>query len=164
MLQDDRVRGLATEFGGNWLDFRRFEEHNSVDRDAVPDLQRRAAAGHVRGADPLLHRRGPQRPLGARFPRRPNTRSSIRSSPGTTACPSRTVGPDDWVRVDDAQPVRPRRPAADGGVSDQELAGPAHQPGQARLLGRPPAARREHPGAAAEVPELPERRGQARRT
>jgi hypothetical protein len=33
MLQDDRVRGLATEFVGNWLDFRRFEEHNSVDRD-----------------------------------------------------------------------------------------------------------------------------------
>jgi hypothetical protein len=33
MLQDDRIRGLATEFGGNWLDFRRFEEHNAVDRE-----------------------------------------------------------------------------------------------------------------------------------
>jgi hypothetical protein len=33
MLRDQRVRGLATEFGGNWLDFRRFEEHNSVDRE-----------------------------------------------------------------------------------------------------------------------------------
>jgi hypothetical protein len=33
MLQDDRIRGLATEFGGNWLAFRRFEEHNSVDRE-----------------------------------------------------------------------------------------------------------------------------------
>jgi len=33
MLQDDRIRRLATEFGGNWLDFRRFEEHNSVDRE-----------------------------------------------------------------------------------------------------------------------------------
>jgi len=33
MLQDDKVRGLATEFGGNWLDFRRFEEHNAVDRE-----------------------------------------------------------------------------------------------------------------------------------
>ncbi len=32
MLADDRVRGLATEFGANWLDIRRFEEHNSVDR------------------------------------------------------------------------------------------------------------------------------------
>lgn len=33
MLKDKRVRGLAVEFGGNWLDFRRFEEHNSVDRE-----------------------------------------------------------------------------------------------------------------------------------
>jgi len=32
MRQDERIRGLATEVGGNWLDFRRFEEHNSVDR------------------------------------------------------------------------------------------------------------------------------------
>jgi mono/diheme cytochrome c family protein len=32
MLRDPRVRRLATEFAGNWLDFRRFEEHNAVDR------------------------------------------------------------------------------------------------------------------------------------
>jgi hypothetical protein len=36
MLHDPRVRRLATEFGGNWLDFRRFEEHNSVDRERFP--------------------------------------------------------------------------------------------------------------------------------
>src|SRR5262249_53073064 len=36
MLRDPRVRGLATEFGGNWLDFRRFEEHNGVDRERFP--------------------------------------------------------------------------------------------------------------------------------
>jgi hypothetical protein len=36
MLRDRRVRGLATEFAGNWLDFRRFEEHNSVDRQRFP--------------------------------------------------------------------------------------------------------------------------------
>ena len=33
MLKDPRVRGLVTEFAGNWLDFRRFEEHNAVDRE-----------------------------------------------------------------------------------------------------------------------------------
>jgi hypothetical protein len=33
ILQDDRVVRLATEFGGNWLDFRRFEELNTVDRE-----------------------------------------------------------------------------------------------------------------------------------
>jgi mono/diheme cytochrome c family protein len=38
MLQDDRARALATEFGGNWLDFRRFEEHNSVDRGRFPSF------------------------------------------------------------------------------------------------------------------------------
>ena len=32
MLRDPKARGLATEFGGNFLDFRRFEEHNAVDR------------------------------------------------------------------------------------------------------------------------------------
>ena len=45
MLRDDRVRGLATEFGGNWLDVRRFEEHNGVDRGRFPafdDALRRA--------------------------------------------------------------------------------------------------------------------------
>jgi mono/diheme cytochrome c family protein len=36
MLKDDRIRGLATEFGGNWLDFRRFEQHNAVDRGRFP--------------------------------------------------------------------------------------------------------------------------------
>src|SRR5262245_32755528 len=29
MLRDGRVRNLATEFAGNWLDIRRFEEHNA---------------------------------------------------------------------------------------------------------------------------------------
>jgi mono/diheme cytochrome c family protein len=38
MLHDPKVRGLATEFGGNWLDFRRFEEHNSVDRARFPSF------------------------------------------------------------------------------------------------------------------------------
>src|SRR6185503_1372284 len=33
MLQDSRIRAFATEFGGNWLDFRRVEEHNAVDRE-----------------------------------------------------------------------------------------------------------------------------------
>ena len=36
MLNEARSRGLATEFAGNWLDIRRFEEHNAVDRDRFP--------------------------------------------------------------------------------------------------------------------------------
>ncbi|HWY85311.1 MAG TPA: DUF1592 domain-containing protein [Gemmataceae bacterium] len=38
MLKDPRIRDLAVEFGGNWLDFRRFEELNSVDRERFPSF------------------------------------------------------------------------------------------------------------------------------
>ena len=38
MLRDQKVRGLATEFAGNWLAFRRFEEHNAVDRQRFPSF------------------------------------------------------------------------------------------------------------------------------
>jgi hypothetical protein len=38
MMQDGRIRNLATEFAGNWLDIRRFEEHNAVDRERFPDF------------------------------------------------------------------------------------------------------------------------------
>lgn len=33
MLRDPRVRALAVEFGGNWLEFRRFEKIGTVDRE-----------------------------------------------------------------------------------------------------------------------------------
>ena len=36
MMKDRRIRALAVEFGGNWLDYRRFEEHNAVDRERFP--------------------------------------------------------------------------------------------------------------------------------
>jgi mono/diheme cytochrome c family protein len=38
MLQDSRVRRFATEFAGNWLGFRRFLEHNAVDRERFPSF------------------------------------------------------------------------------------------------------------------------------
>jgi len=38
MLKDERASRLATEFGGNWLDFRRFDEHNAVDRERFPQF------------------------------------------------------------------------------------------------------------------------------
>ncbi len=36
MLKDPRARALAIEFGGNWLDFRHFEEIGTVDLDRFP--------------------------------------------------------------------------------------------------------------------------------
>jgi hypothetical protein len=38
MLQDPRARALAVEFGGNWLDIRRFEEIATVDRERFPQF------------------------------------------------------------------------------------------------------------------------------
>jgi hypothetical protein len=38
ILADPRVRGMAKEFMGNWLDFRRFESHNGVDREQFPQF------------------------------------------------------------------------------------------------------------------------------
>jgi len=38
MLQDSRLRRFATEFAGNWLEFRRFEDHNAVDRERYPSF------------------------------------------------------------------------------------------------------------------------------
>jgi len=38
MLADQQVRGLATEFAGDWLDFRGFEQHNAVDRTRFPEF------------------------------------------------------------------------------------------------------------------------------
>ncbi|MDP3073857.1 MAG: DUF1592 domain-containing protein [Opitutaceae bacterium] len=45
MLADGRARNFATEFAGHWLDFRRFDEHNGVDRERFPafDNELRAA-------------------------------------------------------------------------------------------------------------------------
>ncbi|WP_158265334.1 DUF1592 domain-containing protein [Blastopirellula marina] len=38
MVSDPKIRGLAVEFGGNWLDFRSFEQHNAVDRTRFPSF------------------------------------------------------------------------------------------------------------------------------
>jgi len=38
MLRDPKARALATEFAGNLFDFRRFEEHNAVDRERFPQF------------------------------------------------------------------------------------------------------------------------------
>ncbi|HVY93862.1 MAG TPA: DUF1592 domain-containing protein, partial [Bryobacteraceae bacterium] len=38
MMKDDKVRDFATEFGGNWLEFRHFETWNGVDRNRFPNF------------------------------------------------------------------------------------------------------------------------------
>jgi hypothetical protein len=102
MLRDGRLRGLATEFAGNWLDFRRFEEHNAVDRQRFPAFTnelRQAmfeepvhyfldVAGRDRSVLDLLHGRDT-------FVNRSLARHYGMSQP---------KGADEWVHVEDARP------------------------------------------------------------
>jgi hypothetical protein len=63
MLKDARARRLATEFVGNWLDFRRFEQHNGVDRQRFPafdnDLRAAMFEEPIRYALDVIHRDRP---------------------------------------------------------------------------------------------------------
>jgi hypothetical protein len=101
MLRDDRVRGLATEFGGNWLDFRRFEEHNSVDRGRFPsfddELRRSMFEEPIRFFLDIVQN---DRPV-AEFleGRRTFVDAALARHYGMPAPPA---AGDTWVRVDDA--------------------------------------------------------------
>jgi hypothetical protein len=101
MLRDDRVRGLATEFGGNWLDFRRFEEHNSVDRARFPtfndDLRRSMFEEPVRFFVDLVKSDLPV----TEFIDGKHTflNAALARHYGM---PTPNGSPDAWVRVDDA--------------------------------------------------------------
>ena len=59
MLKDPRVSGLATEFAGNWLEFRRFEEHNAVDRERfssfTSELREAMFQEPIRYVEDLIH-------------------------------------------------------------------------------------------------------------
>ncbi len=62
MLNDDRVNGFITEFAGNWLDFRRFTQHNGVDRNRFPaftdELRQAMADEPIRFMRDLITRDG----------------------------------------------------------------------------------------------------------
>ena len=101
MLKDDRARGLATEFAGNWLDFSRFEQHNGVDRGRFPvftnELRQAMFEEPVRLIGDAIH----------------NDRSVLDLVYGNYTfvnpvlakhygVPNVTGQPDKWVRVDNA--------------------------------------------------------------
>ena len=92
MLKDPRIRALAVEFGGNWLDFRRFERTRHRRSGTIPELQRRVARGDVRGTDSLLDGWFPEEPFGARPALRPRHVRQSPPWPRTTGCRSRTSG------------------------------------------------------------------------
>ena len=101
MLRDDRVRGLATEFAGNWLDFRRFEEHNAVDRGRFPTfddgLRRAMFEEPIRFfLDVVRHDRPIHEFLDGK---QTFVNPALAQHYGM---PNPGIGPEDWVRVDDA--------------------------------------------------------------
>jgi len=154
MLRDDRVRGLATEFAGNWLAFRRFEEHNSVDRDRFAsftnELRQAMYEEPIRFIVDLARRGGSVldlldadytfvNPILARH----------------YGMPVPSIGPDEWVRIDGAERY------GRGGLLPMSVFLTANSPGLRtspvkrgywvvrRMLG-------EHiPAPPPEVPELP---------
>ncbi len=102
MVQDDRIRDLATEFGGNWLDIRRFEEDNAVDRDHFPtftdDLREAMFQEPIRFFVDVARRNSSV--LDFLYGNYTFVNPILAQHYGM---PVPKGGPDDWERVDDAQ-------------------------------------------------------------
>lgn len=101
MLKDDRARGLATEFTGNWLDFRRFEDHNAVDRERFPvftsELRDAMFAEPIRFiADAIQHDRSV---LDLLYGNYTFVNGVLARHYGIPA----PANPDEWLRVDNAR-------------------------------------------------------------
>jgi mono/diheme cytochrome c family protein len=154
MLKDPRARGLATEFLGNWLDFRRFEEHNGVDRGRFPtfDGQLRQAMFEepVRYVLDVVQN---DRPVDELIRGKHTFVNAVLAKHYGMTVPSGDA--DQWVRVDDAQRF------GRGGLLPMAVFLTANSPGLRtspvkrgywvvrRVLG-------EHiPAPPADVPELP---------
>ena len=139
MLRDEKVRGLATEFAGNWLAFRRFEEHNAVDRQRFPsftaELRQAMYEEPIRFfVDLVSQNRSVLELLYANYTFVNPTLAKFYGMTVPKTGPQR-LGP--YRR---RGPLRPGGPVADVGFLDGQLAGFAHQSRQAWLLGRPPLA------------------------
>ncbi len=101
MMKDPRVRGLATEFGGNWLEFRRFESITSVDRGRFPtfdnNLREAMFQEPVRVIEDAI--RGNRSVLDMIYGDYTFVNASLAKHYGM---PAVSGGEDDWVRVDGA--------------------------------------------------------------
>ena len=113
----------------------------------------------------LLPRRRPPRPAGPVNSSTAGTPSSTRPWHGTTACPIPPGRARGCLDVGSTT----RRSSGRGGLLPMAVfltknaPGLRHQPGEARVLGRPPPPRREHPAPAGRRARAAERRVQARR-
>lgn len=101
MLADDNSRALAVEFGGNWLDFRRFEQHNSVDRTRFPtftnELRQAMYEEPIRFFVDLIQRDGSV--LDFLYAKHTFVNGTLAEH---YDLPDTLLGKDEWIRVDDA--------------------------------------------------------------
>ena len=101
MLKDKRTRELATEFAGNWLDFRRFEQHNAVDPERFPsfddELRQSMFEEPVRFVEDMI--RNNRSVLDLLYGDHTFVNPSLARHYGI---PEVGGGEDHWVRVDDA--------------------------------------------------------------
>ena len=101
MLKDPRANALATEFAGNWLDFRRFEQHNAVDRERFPafdnDLRQAMFEEPVRFIDDVI--RNDRSVLDMVYGKHTFVNANLAKHYGMPA-PAKA---GEWVRVDDAK-------------------------------------------------------------
>src|SRR5438034_4519503 len=102
MLRDDRARGLILEFAGNWLDFRRFDESNTVDRQRFPNftngLRQAMFEEPIRFVGDVI---GNERPLLDVLYGNYTFGNPVLAS--HYGMPGIAGGSDDWVRVDNAR-------------------------------------------------------------
>ena len=101
MLRDDRARGFATEFAGNWLDFRHFDQFNSVDRMRFPmftnELRQAMFEEPMRFIEELLRSNGSVFDL--LYGKYTFVNPVLAKHYGM---PEMKAKPDEWVKVDDA--------------------------------------------------------------
>ena len=101
MLQDKRISGMATEFAGNWLEFRQFETYNSVDRMRFPEftngLRQAMFEEPVRFVQDAIQ--NDRSVLDMLYGKYTFVNSDLAKFYGM---PEVTGGADTWVRVDDA--------------------------------------------------------------
>jgi hypothetical protein len=147
MLQHPAIRGFVTEFGGNWLGFRRFEEHNSVDRERFPaftnELRQAMFEEPIRFLLDLV--REDRSVLDLLYTGRTFVNPILAKHYGMPEPSGRLDALDaseKWVRVDDARPYGRGGVLPSGSFPDQKRFGIAHQPSPTRKLGHPPTARR----------------------
>ncbi len=147
MLKDPKVSRFALEFFGQWFGYRDFLTQEAVNRQVFPAFDERLKQAMFEEPTRLIDLSDP-----AAIGRSPSCSTATRPSstgawPSIMACRS-TVRRANGNELTGLHEQGPRRRAGHGRVPHEELPAAADQPGQARLLGGPQAARRTHSAAA----------------